>query len=107
MAPAPLGIIPGAPLMRDMGVDLTSGLWKAIYAPARTPPAILDRLNQAVREAMAAPAFVEVVRQQGAVPEPTTPEAPARFYTTIGCGSDGRSASAKARARMSVPPPAA
>jgi tripartite-type tricarboxylate transporter receptor subunit TctC len=79
MAPGPLEIIPGAPLMRDMGVELTSGLWKAIYAPARTPPAILDRLNQAVREAMAAPAFIEVVRQQGTVPEPTTPEALAAF----------------------------
>jgi tripartite-type tricarboxylate transporter receptor subunit TctC len=79
MAPQALPIIPGAPLMKDMGVDLTSGLWKAIYAPARTPAAILDRLNQAVREAMTAPAFVEVVRQQGTVPEPTTPEALAAF----------------------------
>ncbi|WP_431271263.1 Bug family tripartite tricarboxylate transporter substrate binding protein [Dankookia sp. P2] len=79
MAPGPLAIIPGAPLMKDMGVDLTSGLWKAIYAPARTPPALLERLNLAVREAMAAPPFVEVVRQQGTVPEPTTPEALAAF----------------------------
>jgi tripartite-type tricarboxylate transporter receptor subunit TctC len=82
MAERPLGIIPGAPLMRDMGVDLTTGLWKAIYAPARTPPAILDRLNQAVREAMGAPAFIEVVRQQGTVPEPTMPEALAAFGRT-------------------------
>jgi tripartite-type tricarboxylate transporter receptor subunit TctC len=55
-------------------VELTSGLWKAIYAPARTPPAVIDRLNAAVREAMRAPAFIEVVRQQGASPEPTTPD---------------------------------
>jgi tripartite-type tricarboxylate transporter receptor subunit TctC len=79
MAQRPLEIIPGAPLMKDMGVELTSGLWKAIYAPARTPPAILDRLNQAVREAMTAPGFIEVVRQQGTVPEPMTPEALAAF----------------------------
>ena len=39
--------------------------------------------------------------------EPTTPAAPARFSTTMGCGRAGRSASATARARMSVPPPAA
>lgn len=79
MAQRPLPIIPDAPLMKDMGVDLTTGLWKAIYAPAKTPPAILDRLNQAVREAMTAPAFIEVVRQQGTVPEPSTPEALAAF----------------------------
>lgn len=74
IAQRPLDIIPGAPMVKDMGVDLTSGLWKAIYAPARTPPAIIDRLNAAVREAMRAPAFIEVVRQQGATPEPTTPD---------------------------------
>lgn len=79
LAPRPLDLIPGAPLMKDLGVDLTSGLWKAIYAPARTPPAVVERLNQAVREAMQAPAFIEVVRQQGAVPEPTTPEELAAF----------------------------
>ena len=79
MAQRPLEIIPGAPMMQDMGVDLTSGLWKAIYAPARTPRSIIDQLNQAVREAMQAPAFVEVVRQQGTVPEPTTPVALAAF----------------------------
>lgn len=79
LAPAPLELIPGAPLMKDLGVDLTSGLWKAIYAPARTPPAIIDQLNKAVREAMTAPSFLAVVKQQGAVPEPTTPEALAAF----------------------------
>jgi tripartite-type tricarboxylate transporter receptor subunit TctC len=74
IAQRPLEIIPGAPMVKDMGVELTSGLWKAIYAPARTPPAVIDRLNAAVREAMRAPAFIEVVRQQGASPEPTTPD---------------------------------
>ncbi|MDO9710471.1 Bug family tripartite tricarboxylate transporter substrate binding protein [Paracraurococcus lichenis] len=74
IAQRPLDILPGAPPVNTLGVDLESGLWKAIYAPARTPPEILARLNAAVREAMQAPAFVEVVRQQGAVPQPSTPE---------------------------------
>lgn len=75
IAQRPLDIIPGAPMVKDMGVDLSSGLWKAIYAPARTPPALIERLNAAVREAMTSPAFIRVVREQGAVPEPTTSEA--------------------------------
>lgn len=75
IARQPLDIIPGAPMVRDLGVDLTSGLWKAIYAPARTPPAVIDRLNAAVRDAMTSAAFIRVVREQGAVPEPTTPDA--------------------------------
>lgn len=74
VAARPLDLFPGVPLVKDMGVDLTSGLWKAIYAPAKTPPAVIDGLNAAVRQAMQSPAFIEVVRQQGAVPEPTTPD---------------------------------
>jgi tripartite-type tricarboxylate transporter receptor subunit TctC len=73
IAQTPLEIIPGAPMVKDHGVPLTSGLWKAIYAPARTPEPILARLNAAVREAMKAPSFIEVVRQQGALPQPSTP----------------------------------
>jgi tripartite-type tricarboxylate transporter receptor subunit TctC len=34
---------------------------------------VIDRLNAAVREAMTAPAFIEVVRQRCAVPQPSTP----------------------------------
>jgi tripartite-type tricarboxylate transporter receptor subunit TctC len=58
-----------------LGGTLDAGLWKAIYAPARTPAPIIARLNQAVHEAMRQPQFIEVLRMQGAVPEPTTPEA--------------------------------
>ncbi|MBK1662621.1 Bug family tripartite tricarboxylate transporter substrate binding protein [Paracraurococcus ruber] len=74
IAQRPLEILPGAPPVNTLGVDLQSGLWKAVYAPARTPAPVLDRLNAAVREAMRAPSFVEVVRQQGATPQPSTPE---------------------------------
>ena len=79
LAPGEVPLFPGVPTVRSFGVPLDSGLWKAIYAPARTPAPILTRLNQAVREAMAAPSFIEVVRLQGAVPEPSTPEALGEF----------------------------
>lgn len=74
IAQRPLDIIPGVPMVSQFGVPLQSGLWKAIYAPARTPEPIIAQLNAAVRQAMTAPAFIEVVRQQGATPEPSTPE---------------------------------
>jgi len=74
IAPGRIPLIPDAPTVKEAGIPLESGLWKAIYAPARTPAPIIARLNQAVREAMRAPSFVEVVRQQGAVPQPSTPE---------------------------------
>ena len=74
IAQRPLEIIPGVPMVSEFGVPLQSGLWKAIYAPARTPEPVLAQINAAVRQAMTAPSFIEVVRQQGAVPQPSTPE---------------------------------
>jgi len=79
LAPAEVPLFPGVPMVRSFGVPLDSGLWKAIYAPARTPAPIVARLNAAMREAMRAPQFMEVMRQQGAVPEPSTPEWLAEF----------------------------
>lgn len=79
LAPGEVPLFPGVPTVKSFGAPLESGLWKAIYAPARTPAAIIAQLNGAVRRAMTNPAFVEVVRQQGAVPEPSTPEFLAEF----------------------------
>ncbi len=69
-----IALFPNTPTILELGGTLDSGLWKAIYAPARTPRPVIDRLNQAVREAMRQPAFIEVLRTQGASPEPSTPE---------------------------------
>jgi tripartite-type tricarboxylate transporter receptor subunit TctC len=82
LAPAEVPLFPGVPTVKSFGVPLDSGLWKAIYAPARTPAPIIAQLNAAVRQAMTAPQFMEVMRQQGAVPEPTTPEWLAEFQRT-------------------------
>ena len=68
-----IALMPEVPTILELGGTLDGGLWKAIYAPARTPAPIVDRLNQAVREAMRAPGFIEVLRTQAAVPEPSTP----------------------------------
>jgi tripartite-type tricarboxylate transporter receptor subunit TctC len=69
-----VALLPDVPTLLELGGDLDSGIWLALYAPARTPAPIIERLNAATREAMASPDFVEVLRQQGAVPEPSTPE---------------------------------
>jgi tripartite-type tricarboxylate transporter receptor subunit TctC len=79
LAPGEVPLFPGIPTVKSFGAPLESGLWKAIYAPARTPAPIIAQLNAAVRIAMASPGFIEVVRQQGAVPEPSTPEFLAEF----------------------------
>ncbi len=68
-----LAILPQVPTLKEQGFDMPMGLWQALYAPARTPDAVVARLVAAAHEAMRAPGFVGVMRTQGAEPEPTSP----------------------------------
>jgi len=78
-SPERLPLVPDVPTMRELGVDLQTGLWLAVFAPARTPPARVARLNAMLAEAMKAPALLEAFRVQSAVPDPSTPEALADY----------------------------
>ena len=69
-----VALLPEVPTLLELGGELDAGLWLALYAPAGTPAPIVARLNAASHEAMRTPAFIETLRQQGAVPEPSTPE---------------------------------
>jgi tripartite-type tricarboxylate transporter receptor subunit TctC len=60
-------------------VPLSTGLWLALYAPARTPAPVVARLNQAVRDAARNEPLLAAFRNQAAVPEPSTPEELAAF----------------------------
>jgi tripartite-type tricarboxylate transporter receptor subunit TctC len=53
--------------------------WYGFWAPARTPPGIVARLQQGVAAALRAPEVVEKLASLGAVPVGDTPEAFARF----------------------------
>ncbi len=49
--------------------------WYGIAAPAGTPAAIIARLNSEINASLATTAVAERLRQDGAEPSPTTPEA--------------------------------
>ncbi|HEU4921894.1 MAG TPA: tripartite tricarboxylate transporter substrate-binding protein, partial [Burkholderiales bacterium] len=52
--------VPDVPLMKEAGVDYTyDGGWFGMFAPARTPPEILERIAAEVRTAMKKPAVLE------------------------------------------------
>jgi tripartite-type tricarboxylate transporter receptor subunit TctC len=53
-----------------------------ILAPARTPRPIVDKLNAALREALASPDVQTRIAAEGAVPEPGTPDDYARDIDT-------------------------
>ena len=79
---------PGAP---DIPTIAESGLpgfdvsaWDAIFAPAGTPPQVIQRLNAAIRQALEQPALREQLLGAGAVAAPGSPEDLARFVGTEG-----------------------
>lgn len=47
--------------------------WGAIFAPAKTPRAIIDKLNLAITNALRQPDVEKTMRSLGAEPSPTTP----------------------------------
>jgi tripartite-type tricarboxylate transporter receptor subunit TctC len=54
------------------GVDTVN--WYAFFVAARTPPALVEALNKAVRATLATPAVRDRLLQTGADPAPSTPQ---------------------------------
>jgi tripartite-type tricarboxylate transporter receptor subunit TctC len=69
-----LELLPQVCTLKELGYDLTMGVWQALYAPARTPATQVQKLTAAVHTAMQSAGFHEVVRLQGAKPNPSSPE---------------------------------
>jgi tripartite-type tricarboxylate transporter receptor subunit TctC len=66
--------LPNVPTVAQSGVagyDVAS--WNALAAPAGTPPAVVQRLNTAVREALATPAVQERLGKLGLQAQASTP----------------------------------
>ena len=55
------------------GVDTNN--WYAIFTPAKTPQAVIEALNEAVRRTLASPAVSERLQASGATPAPSSPQA--------------------------------
>jgi tripartite-type tricarboxylate transporter receptor subunit TctC len=67
--------LPEVPTMREAGVaDYEVASWNALAAPARTPPAVLERLNAAANEALASPAVADKLMSLGVRPQGGTPQ---------------------------------
>lgn len=68
-----------SPLLQDVPTFLEAGVpvqgvgWYAVYAPARTPAAIVGSLNKVITDALADAGFREHVLKLGLVPKGSTP----------------------------------
>lgn len=68
-------VLPDVPTLDEQGYrDVYADNWYALFAPARTPPAVIAKLNSAFKTALTDPEIARKLLAAGAVPAPTTPE---------------------------------
>ncbi len=68
-------VLPDVPTLAEQGIaNVSMSQWYAIFAPAKTPKAIVDRLNQELNLVLADKAVQKRIEDQGAEVETSTPE---------------------------------
>ena len=68
-------MLPDVPTLAEQGYPNTHAEnWYGLLAPARTPPAVIAKINQAVTTALNDPDVRKKLVDSGAVPAPGTPE---------------------------------
>jgi tripartite-type tricarboxylate transporter receptor subunit TctC len=65
---------PSVPTFKELGYDLVAKPWYAMFAPAGTPPAVLDRIAKAALAAVADPALNRKLVEMGLEPTGYGPE---------------------------------
>jgi tripartite-type tricarboxylate transporter receptor subunit TctC len=69
--PKRLPALPDVPTLAELGVTgVDVGQWYGLFAPAGTPAAVIDRLNQALNAVLVDPEVVERLESHGARAEP-------------------------------------
>ena len=70
-------LLPGVPTLAEAGYPGVAPrpYWIALFAPAATPPVVLARLGEAVRDIAASAPFQELLRRQGLVGSDLAPTA--------------------------------
>ncbi|MGZ8981856.1 MAG: tripartite tricarboxylate transporter substrate-binding protein, partial [Burkholderiaceae bacterium] len=72
--------MPDVPTMAESGLPgFDVSTWFGVFAPAGTPPAIVERVNKAFTTALQATEMRERLARMGAEPAPTSPDQFAQF----------------------------
>ena len=68
-------VLPDVPTLAEQGIaNVNMSQWYALFAPAKTPKAVIDRLNRELNSVLADKAVQKKIEDQGAEVEPGTPE---------------------------------
>ncbi len=67
-------LLPDVPTLKEVGVDgVDVQQWYALFAPAKTPKPVIDRLNQALNQVLADKEIIKRIEDHGADVETSTP----------------------------------
>jgi hypothetical protein len=68
-------LLPDVPTLAEQGVaNVNMSQWYAMFAPAKTPKAVIERLNREMNSVLADKAVQKKIQEQGAEVETGTPE---------------------------------
>jgi tripartite-type tricarboxylate transporter receptor subunit TctC len=82
-SPQRVSVFAGIPTIAEAGLPgFRADSWGALFAPAKTPRSIINKLNREVTRALALPEIVQRIRDLGAEPAPTTPAELDKFVVT-------------------------
>jgi tripartite-type tricarboxylate transporter receptor subunit TctC len=78
-------VIPDVPTAKEVGLEgFDVSTWFGMFAKKGTPPELVAKLNNEIREVLAQPAFVNYMKARGAVPTPlTAPEFTKFFHSEV------------------------
>ena len=63
--------VDGVPTLKELGIAVEVPSWFAVYAPAATPPALVDPMRQAIHARLATPEAKAQLARLGLVPSPS------------------------------------
>lgn len=67
-------VLPDVPTLAEQGIpNVSMSQWYAMFAPAKTPKAVVDRLNQEINRVLAEKTVQKLIEDQGAEIETSTP----------------------------------
>ena len=74
-APKRLEVLPNVPTLAELNLaPVNDQVWYGLVAPAKTPDAVIQKINEAAVKVLAMPEIRDKLRQQGAAPVGNTPE---------------------------------
>ncbi len=68
-------VLPDVPTLDKSGLPgFDASLWLAVIAPAKTPPAIAEKMNRELKAVLADPDVIDALKQQGIAATSSTPD---------------------------------